>query len=113
MKFAVYPLQKSAGGFQREADVVLLTETEAAQRCRYFDRGCADPVRAFQQWARRVGMPVSYVGRARLYNPSTLDAFMARKPWTLRHREVGAKQPVPRKLSLVHAGSVSEVSDAR
>jgi hypothetical protein len=113
VKSALRPVHQLGGGFQREADVVLLTETEAAQRCRYFDRGCADPVRAFQQWARRVGMPVSYVGRARLYSPTVLDAFLERKPWTLRHREVGAKQLVPRKLSLVHAGSVSEVSDAR
>jgi hypothetical protein len=34
----------------------LLTEAEAAQYCRYFDRGCAHPVRAFQQHARRAGI---------------------------------------------------------
>jgi hypothetical protein len=99
------PVHQLGGGFERQPDVVLLTETEAAQRSRYFDRGCADPVRAFQQWARRMGVPVSYVGRARLYDPTVLDAFMARKPWTLRHREVRPKQPVT-KLTF-HAASVT------
>jgi hypothetical protein len=97
------PVHQLGGGFQREADVVLLTETEAAQRCRYFDRGCSNPVRAFQQWARRVGMPVSYVGRARLYSPTVLDAFMERKPWTLRH--VRSVKSVS-KLALVHTPSL-------
>lgn len=106
------PVHQLGGGFQSQPDVVLLTEAEAAQRLRYFDRGCANPVRAFQQWARRVGMPVSYVGRARLYDPTVLDAFMARKPWTLRHREVRSQKSVS-KLALVHAASVVEVSDAR
>jgi hypothetical protein len=95
------PVHQLGGGFERQSDVLLLTEAEAAQRCRYFDRGCSDPVRAFQQWARRVGMPVSYVGRARLYDPTILDAFMARKPWTLRHREVRPQKSVS-KLALAH-----------
>jgi hypothetical protein len=51
-----------------------------------------------------VGMPVSYVGRARLYNPPVLDAFLERKPWTLRH--VRSVKSVP-KLALVHALSVA------
>jgi hypothetical protein len=63
----------------------LLTEAEAAQYCRYFDRGCAHPVRAFQQHARRAGIPVKYSGRARLYEPRVLDAFLDRANWTSRH----------------------------
>ena len=68
--------------------VALLTETEAARHCRYFDRGCANPVRAFQKWARRAGVPVKRAGRARLYEPRILDAFMDRENWTKRHRTV-------------------------
>jgi len=63
----------------------LLTETEAAQHCRYFDRGCADPVRAFQQFARRAGIPVKFAGRRRLYDPAILDRFLDRDTWTRRH----------------------------
>lgn len=72
---------------QRHAHVPdkLLTETEAARFCRYFDRGCAHPVRAFQQWAIRAGVPVKRVGRARLYDLRVLEAFLEREPWTRRH----------------------------
>lgn len=66
-------------------DVRLLTEREAAEHCRYFDRGCANPVRAFQQAARRLGVPVKYLGRTRLYDPRVLDAFLERATWTRRH----------------------------
>jgi hypothetical protein len=108
------PVHQLGGGFERQPDVVLLTEAEAAQRCRYFDRGCSDPVRAFQQWARRVGMPVSYSGRARLYDVTVIDAFLNRKPWTVRHREVRSQKSVPRKLALVrHDVSVQGGTDAR
>jgi hypothetical protein len=105
------PVHQFGGGLERQPDVLLLTEAEAAQRCRYFDRGCADPVRAFQQWARRVGMPVSYSGRARLYDVTVIDAFLNRKPWTLRHST--SQQRVPRKLSIVHAASLVEEINAR
>lgn len=84
---------------------IVLTEREAAERCRYFDRGCADPVRAFQKWARRVGMPVKRAGRARLYDPRILDAFMERAPWTYRHKPVAKK---PLALSLVPSTHASE-----
>lgn len=70
----------------RLQDVKLLTEKEAAERCRYFDRGCADPVRSFQRTARRLGIPVKRVGRTRLYDPRVLDAFMEKETWTRRHR---------------------------
>lgn len=63
-----------------------LTETDAARFCGYFERGCAHPVRAFQQCARRLGIPVKYIGRTRLYDPRVLDAFMEREAWTRRHR---------------------------
>lgn len=80
---------RSVQDFQRthqgQPETVLLTEREAAERCRYFARGCSDPVRAFQQWARRVGMPVKRAGRVRLYDPRVLDAFLERAPWTRRH----------------------------
>jgi hypothetical protein len=99
------PVHQLGGGFERQSDVLLLTEAEAAQRCRYFDRGCSDPVRAFQQWARRVGMPVSYSGRARLYDVTVIDAFLNRKPWTLRHAPRSQKSVS--KLALVHAASVT------
>ncbi len=66
----------------------ILTEREAAEHCRYFDRDCVNPVRAFQKWARRVGMPVKRAGRSRLYDPRILDAFMEREPWTRRHKPV-------------------------
>jgi len=68
----------------------LLTEQEAAAHCRYFDRGCAQPVRAFQQWARRAGVPVKRAGRARLYDARILDAFMEDAPWTRRHKASSA-----------------------
>lgn len=54
--------------------------------CRYFDRGCTHPVRAFQQWARRAGIPVKVAGRARLYDPAVLDRFLDRATWTRRYR---------------------------
>lgn len=75
-------------GPERQAHVaesILLTEAEAAAHCRYFDRGCVHPVRAFQQWARAAGVPVKRVGRARLYDPKVLDAFLDGKLWTRRH----------------------------
>lgn len=86
---------------KRDAHVVTvprkLTEREAAEHCRYYDRGCAYPVRAFQKWARRAGVPVQVVARARLYDPRVLDAFLNREPWTRRHgsdRKAGARQLV-------------------
>jgi hypothetical protein len=71
----------------------LLTEAEAAARCRYDERQCKDPVRAFQRWARRAGIPVKHVGRARLYDPRILDAFLDRATWTKRHRDPVAGKP--------------------
>lgn len=77
--------------------VRLLTEREAAEHCRYFDRGCTKPVEAFQKWARRAGVPVKYVGRSRLYDPRVLDAFLERETWTRRHQPVRQR----RRLALV------------
>jgi len=83
-----HPFIKSvvAPHVQPNPHIGLLTETEAAHHCRYFDRGCENPVRAFQQCARRLGIPVKHVGRTRLYDPRVLDAFMDRAAWTSRHR---------------------------
>jgi hypothetical protein len=67
--------------------VRLLTEREAAEHCRYFDRGCANPLRAFQKWARRKAIPVKRAGRSRLYDVRVLDAFMDGEAWTARHAE--------------------------
>lgn len=86
MKIRSRPLQQIQRGVQGQSDVVLLTETEAAQRARYFDRGCVDPVRAFQQSARRLGIPVKRMGKARLYDPRVLDAFLEGEGWTYRHK---------------------------
>lgn len=72
--------------------MTLLTERQAADYCKYTERDLKDPVRAFQVWARRWGVPVKYVGRFRLYDPTVLDAFMDRDSWTKRHvslRRVG------------------------
>lgn len=66
----------------------LLTEPEAAERCRYFDRGCADPVRSFRQWAKRAGVPVKVIARRRHYDAKVLDAFVDNAGWTKRHRLV-------------------------
>jgi len=87
---------------QRHTDVVarlddLLTETAAARLCKYFDRGCTHPVRAFQQWARRKGIPVKVVARQRLYDPRVLEAFLDREAWTRRH----APKASPRQLVAV------------
>jgi hypothetical protein len=79
------------------APVKLLTEREAAERCRWFDRGCTDPVAAFQKWARRAGVPVKRAGRARLYDPRVLDAFLEREPWTRRHANTVATSTDQRK----------------
>ena len=75
----------------------LLTEAEAADHCRYFDRGCANPVRAFQKWARRVGIPVKRAGRKRLYDPRVLDAFLDGETWTTRHRNRATAQRFTRR----------------
>lgn len=64
----------------------LLTEAEAAAFCRYTERGLATPVREFQRWARRQGVPVRRVGRARLYDQKILEAFMDQASWTQRHK---------------------------
>lgn len=93
------PLSQQA---QRHAHVPspqleLLTETEAARVCRYFDRGCTHPVRAFQKWARRAGVPVKTAGRARLYDPRVLDAFLNRDDWTTRHAGTVAPALVSRQ----------------
>lgn len=85
---------------QRNPHVHLLTEREAADVCRYLDRGCLHPVRAFQRWARRAGMPVQKVGRSRLYDPTVLRAFLDRESWTARHRPV--RQSSVRRLAIVH-----------
>jgi hypothetical protein len=83
--------------------VKLLTESEAAEHARYFDRGVKNPVRAFQRWARRAGVPVKRVGRARLYAPYILDAFLDLETWTRRHRELpvaaGERRPKPTLVS--------------
>ena len=92
MKRAFAPPQQIAGGTQRQPDV-LMTEREAAEHCRYCDRGLVDPVRSFQQWARRMGVPVKYVGRTRLYDLRVLDAFLDRASWTRRYK-AGAGQSV-------------------
>jgi hypothetical protein len=106
------PLHQLRGGFQRQPDVPLLTEAQAAERAKYFDRGCANPVRAFQQMARRLGMPCKFAGRARLYDPRVVDAFMDREPWTRRHKPT-PKQRVARRFAVVHNnGSVRENSDS-
>lgn len=87
-----------------ERDEPRLTEAEAAERCCYTRRGCSDPIKAFQKWARRAGVPVERVGRARLYRWSILQAFLERKTWTVRHgrsvarpRLVRNSQPVDGK----------------
>lgn len=80
-----------------QAPVQLLTEREAADRCRYFDRGCTDPIRAFQQWARRKGIPVKVVARGRLYDPRVLEAFMDRDGWTKRHARESARLTSPKQ----------------
>ena len=90
MKRTFRPAQQAVRRVQSGADVRLLTESEAAEHCRYFDRGCANPIRAFQKCARRLGIPVKHVGRTRLYDPRVLDAFMERQSWTSRHRLVKA-----------------------
>jgi hypothetical protein len=77
----VQQLPRSPQGSQR---VTLLTEREAAERCRYFDRGCAHPIRAFRQWADRKAIPFKSVARQRLYDPRVLEAVMDGDPWTLR-----------------------------
>lgn len=84
---------------QRHAHVPqqLLTEIEAARYCRWFDRGCRNPLRAFQKWAQRAGVPVKRAGRARLYDVRVLDAFLSGEPWTRRH----AEQPTRRSLRAV------------
>jgi hypothetical protein len=76
----------------RHADVVsepvkLLTERQAAERACYFEFGLKDPVRAFQMWARRKGIPVKVAGRRRLYDPRVLEAFLDREKWTRKHAE--------------------------
>lgn len=76
----------------------LLTEREAAEHCRYFDRGCANPLRAFQKWARRQAIPVKRAGRARLYDPRILDAFMSGESWTRRHAEPKPHAPSVRLI---------------
>jgi hypothetical protein len=103
------PVHQLGGGLQRQLDIVLLTETEAAQRFRYFDRGCADPVRSFQQLARRKGIPCKFSGRARLYDPRVLEAFMEREGWTLRHKR--PVESVPRRVNRsVHVASLGDNS---
>lgn len=77
----------------RQPDEPLLTEREAAERCRWFDRGCLNPVRAFQKWARRQGVPYKSAGRARLYRWSELQAFLDRLPWTRRHADQPTRRP--------------------
>jgi hypothetical protein len=103
-------LQPSASSAQQSeryahvptAPVDLLSETDAARHFGYFDRACVNPVRAFQQCARRLGIPVKYAGRVRRYDPRVLDAFMERETWTRRHRPT-----VTARLSLVNDRSVS------
>lgn len=68
----------------RHEPVVLLTEAEAAARVRVFD-GCKNPVRQFQEWARKVGLPVKRIGRKRAYDARVLDAFIDGQRWTKRH----------------------------
>lgn len=66
---------------------VLLTEAEATAYVKVFDmRKC--PVRQFREWAVRWGVPVKRVGRARLYDQRVLDAFLEKRPWTVRHRVI-------------------------
>jgi hypothetical protein len=108
VKSALRPLHQLGGGFERQLDVVGLTESQAAKYCLYFERGCANPVRAFQQMARRLGIPCKYSGRSRVYDPRVLDAFMDREAWTRRHKPT-PKQRVS-KLALVHAASVDRSS---
>lgn len=107
MKRALGPMQQVPRGDQRQAHIRLLTEREAAEHCRYFDRGCADPVRAFRQVALRLGIPVKRIGRARLYDPRVLDAFLDEERWTERHRPT---HPSERRaaLALVQRKSSSE-----
>lgn len=68
----------------REPDQ-LLTEAEACAFVKVFNVR-KHPVRQFADWARRAGVPVKRVGRARLYSRVVLEAFLERKPWTKRHR---------------------------
>lgn len=111
---ALHPSQEIPSGGQSGANVRLLTEREAAERCRYFDRGCVHALYAFQRWAKRAGVPVKVVGRRRLYDPRILDAFMDREPWTQRHRNTAPKKVVTRKLNLVrHDASVQETTNGR
>jgi hypothetical protein len=63
----------------------LMTEAEACAYVRVFDAR-KHPVRQFADWARRAGVPVKRVGRARVYDRRVLDAFLEQKPWTKRHR---------------------------
>lgn len=86
MKRTLRPFDQLPRGPQRTQHVRPLTETEAARHMGYFERGCANPVRAFQQCARRLGIPVKYSGRFRMYDPRVLEAFMEREGWTRRHR---------------------------
>jgi hypothetical protein len=65
----------------------LLTEAEATAYVKVFDSR-KSPVRQFQKWARRWGVPVKRVGRARLYERRILDAFLDRANWTKRHKPV-------------------------
>lgn len=100
---------------RRESASATISEAAAAEHCGYFDRSCKDPVRAFQRWARRWGVPVKRVGRARRYDPRVLDAFMDREAWTSRHREPVAPQSVTRRpLNFVrHDRSVQHATQGR
>lgn len=82
---------------------LLLTETEAARHCRYFDRGLLNPVRAFQVFARRAGIPVKRAGRARLYDPRILDAFLDREDWTQRHKAGTTPGVSQRRLTIAQS----------
>jgi hypothetical protein len=84
MNRALRTLEQPASRFDRPEHVPTISETAAAERCGYFERGCANPVRAFQKMARRWGLPCKFVGRTRRYDPRVLEAFMERQPWTVR-----------------------------
>lgn len=63
----------------------LLTEAEACAFVKVFNAR-KHPVRSFADWARRAGVPVKRVGRARVYSRRVLSAFLDQQTWTRRHR---------------------------
>jgi hypothetical protein len=111
MKRAFTPLQQVASRLEREPHVKLLTERQAAEYCCYFDRGCANPVAAFNKMARRKGIPFKRWGGRRHYDPRVLDAFGDGERWTFRHRD--PVKPVSRSLNLVHDASVASSDSER